>query len=401
MSILKKYSKISKILGLVLFALFFYFLGYLAGHKNLVFEQNYQPKLVNKELMKPKTVDFSVFWDAWYKVQENFVGETDTQKMIYGSITGMVNSLDDPYSMFMEPELNKTFTEDLSGEIQGIGAEISLREGKITIISPLDNSPAAKAGLKPMDIIIKIGEDSTDGLTLNEAIERIRGKAGSKVKLQIIRDDWTEPQTFEITRSVIKIESVKWKMDGDLAYINITQFGSDTYHLLEKAANEIKSKKPKGIILDLRNNPGGYLDASVDVASIFMTEKVVVKEQYKDGHIDELKTDKPAILDETSLVVLINKGSASASEIVAGALRDAGRAKIVGETSFGKGSVQTLEELDKGAALRITIAKWLTPNGNAIDKIGIEPDEKVDLSEDDEKAGRDPQLDKAKEILNN
>lgn len=397
---MNRFKKFIHIISLVLVAIAFYFFGYLVGHKNLVFEQNYQPKLINKELMKPKTIDFAVFWDAWQKVQEKFAGETDTQKMVYGAISGMVDSLDDPYSMFMEPELNKTFAEDLSGEIQGIGAEISIREGKITIIAPLDDSPAAKAGLKPMDIVLKIGEDSTDGLTLNEAIEKIRGKAGSRVKLQIIREGWVEPQIFEIVRSVIKIESVKWKMDGDLAYINITQFGSDTYPLLEKAANEIKNKNPKGIILDLRNNPGGYLDASVDVASVFMTDKVVVKEKYKDGHIDELKTDKPAVLANINLIVLINKGSASASEIVAGALRDANRAKIFGETSFGKGSVQTLEELDKGAALRVTIAKWLTPNGNAIDKVGIEPDEKITLSEEDEKADRDPQLDRAKEILN-
>lgn len=392
-------KKISKIIALIIFALVFYFAGYLIGHKNLVFEANYKPKIINKELIKPRSVDFASFWKAWETIQNKYVGESDSQKMVYGAISGLVDSLKDPYSLFMEPGFSKTFLEDLSGSIQGIGAEISVKDNKLIIVSPLSGSPAEKMGLKPNDQIIKIDDDMSDGLSLEEAIQRIRGEAGSKVKLTIMRDGWAEPQVFEITREKITIKSVEWEMkEGNIGYIKISQFGDDTVALAEQAAKEIAARKPTAVILDLRHNPGGYLEAAVDITSIFIKEGVVVKEKYKDGHIQEEKTSQPPILENQKLIVLVDGGSASASEIVAGALQDAGRATLVGEKTFGKGSVQELEDLGGGATLRLTIAKWLTPKDRAINGEGIEPDIKIELTEDDYNAGRDPQLDKALEM---
>ncbi len=398
---MKKKSKLPRILFLVIFALLFYFLGYVVGHKNLVFEQHYKPVIANKELVKPRSVDFGIFWEAWNKVMDNYVGNADPQKMVYGAVKGMVEGLGDPYSAFMEPGTTKTFLEDLSGEISGIGAELDLKDGKLLIVAPLADSPAEKAGLKPQDQITKINDEATVNMTLEEAISKIRGKAGTKVKLTINRSGFNEPQVFEITREKIQIKSVKWEMKPDnIAYIQINQFGDDTTDLMKQAAQEIKTKNPKAIILDLRSNPGGYLDSAIDVSSLFIPKgSVVVKEKDKDSHITEEKTTLEPILKDYKVIVLINGGSASASEIVAGALQDSGRATLVGEKTFGKGSVQNLEDLSGGATLRITTAKWLTPKDRTIDGVGLEPDIKVDLSDEDAQAGRDPQLDKALELL--
>lgn len=398
---MKKYHKIFKIIGLVLVAIIFYFSGYLVGHRNFTFEKNYKPKIINKELFKPRTVDFSLFWQAWNTVTEKYVGTPDYQKMIYGAISGMVNALSDPYSSFMEPSATKSFMDELSGEISGIGAEIEKKEGSLVIVSPLDSSPAQKAGLLPQDQILKIDDQDTTNLDLNQAIGKIRGKAGTKVKLNIIREGWEAPKDFTITREKIVIKSVKWQIrDDNIAYIEVSQFGDDTSDLIAQAAKEIDAKHPKAVILDLRSNPGGYLDAAVDMASLWMDpDSVVVQEKNKDGHKDELKTTLEPILKNYKTIVLINKGSASASEIVAGALQDSGKATIVGETSFGKGSVQELEPLSDKSTLRVTVAKWLTPKGRTIDLIGITPDINVALTEADHNAGKDPQLDKAMELV--
>lgn len=397
---MKIFVKISKIIGILWIAVIFYFLGYLVGHKNIVFEQNYKPVVANTELGKPKDVDFSIFWDTWKLVTEKYVGNIDPQKMVYGAVKGMVEALGDPYSAFLEPGANKVLLEDLSGEIQGIGAELTLKDGKLLVVAPLDDSPAKKAGLKPQDEILKINGEDASQMTLDQAIEKIRGKAGTKVTLLISRAEFSEPKEFNITREVIKIQSVKYEMKGDIGYIKIIQFGDDTSRLAKQAAEDLAKKNPKAIILDLRDNPGGYLDASVDVASLFMDRGVVVKEQYKDGRIEELKTTLDGILSKYKVIVLVNEGSASASEIVAGALKDSRGAVIIGKKTFGKGSVQELENLQNDASLRITVAKWLTPNNKTINQEGISPDIEVDLSSDDQAAGRDPQLDRALEEAN-
>jgi carboxyl-terminal processing protease len=398
---LEKYKRPGKIVGIIIILISVYFLGYLIGHKNLTFEKNYKPIIANRELMKPKTVDFSIFWQAWNKIADSYVGTPDYKKMVYGAINGMVEALGDPYSSFMEPDATKSFMEDLSGEISGIGAQIEEKDNKIIIVAPLPGSPAEKIGIKPQDQVVKIDGTDTTNMALNEAIDRIRGKAGTKVKLSVIHSGSTTPVEYEITRETIKVESVNWKMlPGNIGYIQITQFGDDTTDLFKQAAKEIDAKNPKGVIIDLRSNPGGYLETAVDVSSMFDKDKVVVQEKYKDGHIDQSKTNNSdPILGKYKVIVLVDGGSASASEIVAGALQDWGKAKLVGQKTFGKGSVQELENLNGGSTLRITVAKWLTPNGRTIDGTGLEPDYVVEFSQADEDAGKDPQLDKALELL--
>jgi carboxyl-terminal processing protease len=397
---LKKLDKLVKIVSLIVFALIFYFSGYLIGHKNLVFETNHQPKIVSTELFKPSSVNFSLFWKAWNMVMTDSVDKPDAQKMVYGAISGMVSSMNDPYSVFMDPSTNKTFSQDLSGKIQGIGAEISVVDGKLVVISPLSGSPAEKAGLKPNDQIIKIDDANAGDLTLDNAINNIRGNAGTTVKLTIMRDGWAAPQVIAIQREEVTIKSVDWKMlDNNVGYIKVSQFGDDTTGLMKQATNAIAAKSPSAVILDLRNNPGGYLESAVDMVSMFSDSgTVVVKEKDKSSNVQIEKTTGTPILGKVKLIVLINEGSASAAEIVSGALQDNGRATLVGAKSFGKGSVQEMEDLGGGASLKLTIAEWLTPKDRAINHIGIEPDVKVGLTSDDQKAGRDPQLDKATEL---
>lgn len=387
-----------KIFTVFFIAVCIFFTGYILGHQNIIFEKNYQPKIVSTELLKPRTVNFDLFWEAWKKVTENYVGELDPQKMIYGAISGMVDSLGDPHTAFMSPTKSKSYLEDLSGEISGIGAEISVKDGKLVIVSPIKDSQAEKYGLKANDQILKVNDEIVDNMLLDEAISKIRGKAGTKVKLLIMRSDFKEPQVFEIERKTISIKSVEWEMKENVAYIKISQFGEDTSTLISQAVSDLKNKNPKSIIIDLRNNPGGYLDAAVNVTSLFMEPGIVAKEQLKDGKIIEEKTTLEPVFNKIKIIVLINGGSASGSEIMAGALQDVGRATLVGEKSFGKGSVQTLEELTGGSTLKITTAKWLTPYDRAINGIGIEPDVNIKLTEEDFKASRDPQLEKALEL---
>ena len=393
-------KKFIKITILILFSLIFFGVGYLIGHKNLIFEKNFKPKLVNQEIIKSKTVDFAIFWKVWDLVLAKSVDKPDMQKMVYGAISGMLGSMGDPYSIFMEPSLSKAFMEDLSGEIQGIGAEISIRDSKLIVVSPLAGSPAEKAGLKPGDQIGLIDDKIAADLTLQEAITHIRGNAGTKVKLTIMRDGWSEPKVFEIQREKIAIKSVSWQVrDDNIGYIKVNQFGDDTNSLMNQAVSELSGKNVKAVILDLRHNPGGYLDSAVDMVGLFSNKgTIVVKEKDKDGKIQIEATKLDPIMPNTKLIVLIDEGSASASEIVAGALQDNGRATLVGQKSFGKGSVQEMQDLGKGASLKLTIAKWLTPKDREIDHRGIEPDVKISLTEDDQKTNRDPQLDKAVEL---
>lgn len=389
-------QKLVKIVVFLFVITGFYFLGYFVGNKNLEFKENFKPKIINTDLGKPKDVDFSTFWTAWNIVKEKYVGDFDTQKMVYGAIKGMMDSLGDPYSQFMEPESNKMLLEDLSGQIQGIGAEITEKDGKIIIISPLADSPAEKSGLKAKDEIMEIDGEIATGMDLNTAISKIRGKAGTEVTLLIKREGSEQPIKFVIKRARITIKSVEYKMlDNKIGYIKISQFGEDTSLLAQEAARNLNSEKPKSIILDMRGNPGGYLDAAVDVSSLFMDRGVVVKEKYRDGKMEDLNTTIEGVLKGYKIIVLIDEGSASASEIVAGALKDSRGATIIGKKSFGKGSVQELEELKNNSSLRITVAKWLTPKGTAIDKEGISPDIEVNLSDEDISNNIDPQLNKA------
>lgn len=390
-------KKIYRIIISVLIGVGIYFFGYVTGHENLKFEKNLKPAIVNRELYKPREVDFSFFWDIWNQVTSKYVGTVDTQKMVEGAIKGMVDAIGDPYTVFMNAEESKNYTEGLSGQFSGIGAQLDQKDGQIIVVAPLAGTPAEKADLKPKDIILKIDNVSTDKMSVDEAIGKIRGPEGTKVNLSILREGWSEPRDFTIERAKITVKSVNWEMKEDnIAYISINQFGDDTTELMKQAANEIKGKNPKAIILDLRSNPGGYLQSAVDVSSLFVKkDSVVVKEQYKDNRIDEQKTTLDPILGGIKVFILTNGGTASAAEITAGALRDLNGSILIGEKTFGKGVVQDLEEVRDGATLKVTIAKWLTPNGQTIDKEGLKPDIEIGLNEEDAKAGRDPQLDRA------
>ncbi len=372
----------------------FFYLGFLVGYDNWI---GFRPPLgiFNQLKGHSKSVDFSRFWQVWNTIQDKYAGETDNQKMLNGAISGMVSSLDDPYTMFMPSELNSQFREDLSGHFDGIGAEVSSKDGSIIIVAPLEGSPAKKSGLLPQDIVLKIDGKSTEGMTVEQAVAKIRGKKGTEVKLTITREGLDQPKEIKVTRNTIKIESVKWEMkEGDIAYIKVTQFGEDTMGLMEKAIDNIKAKNAKAVIVDMRSNPGGLLDVAIDMTSMFIKNGVVVQRKYKDGHIEKDYTTLSQNISKTKLYVLIDGGSASASEIFAGAIQDSKRGTLIGEKTFGKGSVQDLTELADGSSIKVTIAKWLTPKGREIDKKGIEPDIEVKASDDENK---DAVLDRALE----
>lgn len=317
------------------------------------------------------------------------------EKILYGAIKGAVASLNDPYTFFLTPEENRQSKDDLQGKFEGIGAQLGLKNGRITVIAPLKNSPAEKSGVKAGDFINAVDGKKTDGWTLNQAVSKIRGPKGTKVKLTIERNN--KELTINIIRDEIHVSSVELLYKNNVAILKLNQFGENTNDEWDKAVDEIKNqydqKKIKGMILDLRDNPGGYLESSVYIASEFLNiGKVVVKQQSANQSLNYYVERNGRLLD-IPLVVLINQGSASASEILAGALRDYKRAKLVGEKSFGKGSVQEAIDLDQGAGIHVTVAKWILPNGDWINEKGINPDIEV-KNEVDEKNTLTPDNDK-------
>jgi len=351
----------------------------------------------------PEDLDFSLFWEAYHKLQEKFVDpqKFDNQKIIYGAISGMVKSLEDPYSIFMSPEEETRFQEDVKGQFEGIGVEIGIRKKQLQIISPLEGTPAQKAGLRAGDKILKINDKDTFDLTIEEAVNLIRGKKGTEVILTILRSEWERPKEIKIIRDVILVPSLKWELkEGDIAYLKLYQFSEKANFDFTTAAFEILMSPAKKIILDLRNNPGGYLEVAQDITSYFLKKgQIIAIEDFgTNKEKKEYKSKNLGKLSQYPIVVLINQGSASASEILAGALRDNRGILLIGEKTFGKGSVQQLEKLKEGS-LKITIAKWLTPKGESITDRGLEPDIKIEMTDEDYENNRDPQLDKAIEII--
>lgn len=400
----KQKSKINKkspriIVG-ALFVLVF-ILGWILGHQDANFGKfGFTPNITGKDTNK--NVDFSAFWRTWELLEQKYDGKVDYEKMVYGAIKGLTDSLGDPYTTFLTPTEAQLLSDDLSGVVSGIGAEIGIKNDKITVIAPIDDSPAKKAGIISGDVITQINDENTEGMDINTAISKIRGEAGTKVKLTITRG--AEQKAFEITREKVTLKSVKSEVKkGNVGYVSISRFDENTTEDLRKVLDNFTSKNITKIVLDLRDNPGGYLDQSVSVSSEFIDKGVVVAEKREvdgTGKMEYKASGKGKMTDpRVKIIVLINGGSASASEIVAGALKDHKRATLVGETTFGKGSVQVIEELAKGSKLRVTIAHWYTPNGENIAKNGIKPDVEVKLTEDDYNKNRDPQLDKALELL--
>ena len=356
------------------------------------------------EICPPEDIDFSVFWQTWNVLEEKFVepGKLNVQEMIYGAITGMVKTLGDPYTTFLNPEDTKKFKEDIEGVFEGVGMEIGMKEGELLIIAPLEGTPAQKAGLLPGDKILKIEDTFTKDITIDEAVTLIRGPKGTEVTLTILREGWEKPEEFTIRRGVIEIPSLKWEMKEDnIAYLKLYHFSGKAFTDFKKAAIEILDSPAKKIILDLRNNPGGYLEVAQDIAGWFLKRGQIVAIEDFGGDMDkkEYKARGNERLLNYPVVVLINQGSASGAEILAAALRDNRGVKIIGESSFGKGSVQELEELREGSSLKVTVANWLTPKGELITDVGLEPDIKIEMTTEDYEQGRDPQLDKAIEVI--
>ncbi len=356
---------------------------------------------INKEKSKPEEVDFSLFWEAYNKLNEEYLGELDPNKLLYGAIKGLTEASGDPYTTYMDPDQAKEYLSEIEGVFSGIGVEIGVRDKSLVVISPLADTPAEKAGLRARDIILKIDDEDTFNMSLDQAVSKIRGQEGTQVKLLIQRD--TKAEEVTITRATINVKSVKLEFKNyknkNYAYVKINQFTQKTPDEFSEAVDQIILKNPQGLILDLRGNPGGYLESAVEVSSEFLDGGTVVIEQFTNRK-KEIKTSKEGKLTSIKTIVLIDEGSASASEIVAGALKDRNRAKLVGKTTFGKGSVQIPFNLSKGV-IKITMAKWLTPAGNFIDEAGIGPDFEIDLTEDDLNNFRDPQLNKALEIIHN
>ena len=345
---------------------------------------------------------FVPFWEAWNIVHEQYVEQpVDDVLLMQGAIRGMMDALGDQQTFYMEPQVYENETSSLQGQYEGIGAYVDTEGEYLTIVSPIEGSPAEQAGLMPGDKVVAIdGEDMT-GVAPEEARLKVLGPEGTDVTLTVAREGEAEPLEFTITRAQIEIRSAEGKMlEDNVGYVDINTFGEQTTPELRAALDDLLKQNPRGIIIDLRNNPGGYLSTSVEVASEFIDDGVILYEEYGDGRRDTHRALGNGQATDTPLVVLINEGSASASEILAGALQDYERATLVGVKSFGKGSVQNWVPLsnDQGAA-RVTIARWLTPDERLIDHIGLTPDIVVEMTPEDFEAERDPQLDAALETM--
>lgn len=412
-------KKITNILLVLSVAIFLFGSGYKLGEFNTGRSKLERPNynILNANPSdKVKNIDFSLFWDTWNVVEQKFIDrkKLDPQKMFYGAIKGMVYALDDPYTFFLTPEENKQSKDDLGGKFEGIGAQLGLKDNQIIVVSPLRNSPAEHAGLKAGDYIVKVDDQPVKGWTLPQAITKIKGKKGTKVKLTVNRNG--RELEFTITRDQIVVDSLELSYESKrnctsdcpkVAYLKINQFGDTTNDEWAIRIDEIekkwKQKEIKGMVLDLRGNPGGYIDSSAYLATEFLPlGKLIVKQESTTDENRNYYAERVGKLQTIPLVVLIDRGSASASEILAGALRDYKRATLVGELSYGKGSVQAPIDLKGGAGIHVTIAKWILPNGDWINGKGIQPEIKVENKIPEGNTltkENDMQLEKAIEII--
>ena len=388
----RKIKKISYLLIILILILFAYKFGY-----DKAIAQTSGGKFFSVQ-------NFLMFIKAWELINKNFVdpSKIDSNKAMFEATRGLLRSLDDAYSDLLSEKQRKIFEEDLSGSFGGVGMEIGIRKGVLTIIAPLEGTPAERAGLKSGDKILKINGEETENMSLEEAVSKIRGEPGTKVVLTILRQEWLEPRDFEITREIINIPVIKSKfINPNIGYIKINSFGAKTYSDFVDAYRSLKSRGANKFIIDLRNNPGGYLEMAIKMSELFLDRgKIILKEIKRNKVTKTIVSEGPAVVRE-KIVILINNGSASASEIFAGALRDNLGVKLIGEKSFGKGSVQQTFPLN-GNLLKLTIAYWLTPNGTKIEGNGLKPDIEVKEpkeSEKEKKPDYDPILEKAIELI--
>jgi carboxyl-terminal processing protease len=387
-------------------------LGYILGNKGYeaTLQKGLRFEISRENPIGKEKIDFSLFWRVWDTLEKSYFDKSkiNYSKMVYGAISGLVSSLGDPYTAFLPPTENKLVEEDLSGSFEGVGIQIGFKGTQLAVIAPLPGTPAEKAGLKAGDYIIGIKDESkkidmgTMGISAQDAVQVIRGKSGTKVTLALLREGSNEPLVVELTRAKVDVPSVILTYVGEeekIARIQLLKFGEDTDKEWDKAISEIlKNQNITKVILDLRNNPGGYLEQAVDIAGEFVERgETIVKEDRGGGLTKNYPTERVGLLLKIPMVVLVNGGSASASEILAGALKDIKKVILVGEKTFGKGTIQEPLQLESGAGLHITVARWLTPGGVWVNDKGLEPDV---LIEDDVNTSADEQLNKAIELLN-
>jgi carboxyl-terminal processing protease len=343
---------------------------------------------------------FDPFWEVWNLVNEQYFDQpVDPETLTEGAIEGMLATLDDPHSRYLSPSMEESARQSMEGELQGIGVLVEMVDGQITVVSPFEGSPADEAGLQPGDVLLEAAGTDLRELGLNEAAELIRGPAGTTIRLLIQRDQ--EQFEVEIERDVIEIPSVRGEMlESDVAYVRLSRFANPTPEQLRSTLEELLAQEPRGLVLDLRNNPGGGLNTAVDVADEFLDEGVVLTERFGSGQERVFRSEEGGVAQEIPMAVLINEGSASASEVLAGAIRDRERGTLVGQTTFGKGTVQTWHALSNGGGVRITTARWLTPGGHWVNEGGITPDVVVSMPETfPGESAEDPQLEAAVDLL--
>ena len=398
-----KQRKIFLIIGSILVLAIVFGSGAIFGYSQRP-EVEKITSVFNKERGKPPEIDFEPFWRAWRIVEEKYAGTDDInrQKMVWGAIQGALASLGDPYTTFFPPEEKKLFESEIKGSFGGVGMEIGLRKGILTVISPIKGTPAFKAGIKPGDKILKIDEKETLGISTDEAVRLIRGEPGTSVGLLILSEASDAPREVSITREIIQIPVIDTEVRDNVFIIQLYNFSERTPQEFQSAIKKFSTSGTDRIILDLRNNPGGFLEVAVDVSSWFLESgQIVAREKFKNGDETLYRSRGYKTKNNLPLVVLVNSGSASASEIVAGALRDHKVATMVGQKTFGKGSVQELIDLTGDTSLKITIARWLTPNGDSISESGLIPEVEIKNTEDDESKGIDRELEKAIETVKN
>ena len=403
---MQKFSVGTKNTIITLAVLIAFFLGIYVDNRNRP-EIDKVIGLSNKETQVTTGADFSPFWKVWNTINEKYptASGTSDQNRVYGAISGLMGSLNDPYSVFFGPDEAKSFEDEIAGNFSGVGMEVGIKDKILTVIAPLKDTPAYRAGIKPGDKILKIDKTNTADLGIEDAIKLMRGDKGTTVTLTIFREGSENPMEVKIIRDIINIPTLDTELRPDgIFVIKLYSFSANSASLFRDAIKKFVESGSEKLILDLRGNPGGYLDSAVDISSWFLPSgKVVVTEDYGANKAPDIYRSKgyDVFNDKLKFVILIDNGSASASEIVAGAMQDQGRAKLVGSQSYGKGSVQEAIKVTPDTLLKITVARWLTPNGTSISEKGLTPDYPVEITQKDLDNKKDPQLDKAVELLNN